>query len=475
MFSNNFSSIETLLSENKVWDFENSIIKGPKEAGLSTVNRIQYWSEVANEVAKKKDAGFEISITDYWGRALSYQLIADEMGGPAYTFSSIAKSDLFKNADTPFPILLADGRAPGETIISLNATNFEFNPFEMGSWDPTVYGFAPTRYLGANFSNGVIPSGGKCVRGLDQSGFVMGTSSTLFNQFLLQNITGYEGVPGIIIEALTSIFENLGESKNDVAQIIPNPFLYWNNQTNPNADSIELDLVDGGEDLQNIPLNPLIQPVRAVDVIFAVDSSADVTNWPNGTALRATYERTFGSISNGTLFPSIPDDWTFINLGLNNRPSFFGCDVKNFTLSRKNQTVPPLLVYVPNAPYTALSNVSTFDPAYSMSQRNDIIGNGWNSATQGNGTLDSEWLTCVACAVISRSMDRLGRQTPAACKTCFERYCWNGTVDSRDTGVYLPEFKIADAHAEDSGAGLGKMVNVWSSVVVGVVAAVMLL
>ncbi|KAH7635013.1 lysophospholipase catalytic domain-containing protein [Sordaria sp. MPI-SDFR-AT-0083] len=476
LFSNNFSSVESLLSENKVWDFENSIFKGPKEAGISTVNRIQYWSEVAKEVAKKKDAGFETSITDYWGRALSYQLIGDDLGGPAYTFSSIAQTDHFKKADTPFPILVADGRAPGETIISLNATNFEFNPFEMGSWDPTVFGFVPTKYIGANFTNGVIPSGGKCVQGLDQAGFVMGTSSTLFNQFLLANITSYEGVPDILIKAVTSILEDIGESKNDVSQIIPNPFLNWNNKTNPNHDSIELDLVDGGEDLQNIPLNPLIQPVRAVDVIFAVDSSADVTNWPNGTALRATYERTFGAISNGTLFPTIPDDWTFVNLGLNNRPSFFGCDVKNFTFDAnfKNQTVPPLIVYVPNAPYTALSNVSTFDPSYTMSQRNDIIGNGWNSATQGNGTLDKEWPTCVACAVISRSLDRLGRQTPAACKTCFERYCWNGTVDSRDTGVYMPQWKIADAHAEDSGA-IGKMVNVWSSVVVGVVAAVLLL
>ncbi|CCC10294.1 unnamed protein product [Sordaria macrospora k-hell] len=456
LFSNNFSSVESLLSENKVWDFENSIFKGPKEAGISTVNRIQYWSEVAKEVAKKKDAGFETSITDYWGRALSYQLIGDDLGGPAYTFSSIAQTDHFKKADTPFPILVADGRAPGETIISLNATNFEFNPFEMGSWDPTVFGFVPTKYIGANFTNGVIPSGGKCVQGLDQAGFVMGTSSTLFNQFLLANITSYEGVPDILIKAVTSILEDIGESKNDVSQIIPT--------------------LDGGEDLQNIPLNPLIQPVRAVDVIFAVDSSADVTNWPNGTALRATYERTFGAISNGTLFPTIPDDWTFVNLGLNNRPSFFGCDVKNFTFDAnfKNQTVPPLIVYVPNAPYTALSNVSTFDPSYTMSQRNDIIGNGWNSATQGNGTLDKEWPTCVACAVISRSLDRLGRQTPAACKTCFERYCWNGTVDSRDTGVYMPQWKIADAHAEDSGA-IGKMVNVWSSVVVGVVAAVLLL
>ena len=474
LFSNNFSSIDTLLSENKVWDFASSIFVGPEDSHFLT-----YWSEVAKEVGKKKTAGFETSITDYWGRVLSYQLIGDTEGGPAYTFSSIAESDHFKNGNTPFPILVADGRAPGTSIVSLNSTNFEFNPFEMGSWDPTLYGFAPTKYLGANFSNGVVPSDGKCVQGLDQMGFVMGTSSSLFNQFLLQNITSADGVPDILIKGLTSILEHIGSANDDVSQIIPNPFLGWNNKTSSIGNSLELDLVDGGEDLQNIPLTPLVQPVRAVDVIFAVDSSADDNyNWPNGTALRATYERTFGSIANGTLFPSIPDDWTFINLGLNNRPTFFGCDVKNFTFdsSRTNQTVPPLIVYIPNAPYTAQSNVSTFDMSYPTSQRNDTINNSWNGATQGNGTLDDEWTTCVACAVISRSLDRLNRDVPDACQSCFDRYCWNGTVDSTNTGAYEPQYKIADIHAEDSGAaGLGKMINVWSSVVVGVVATVLLL
>lgn len=78
---------------------------------------------------------------------------------------------------------------------------YEFNPYEMGSWDPTTFGFAPTAYLASNFSAGVIPPGGKCVRGFDSLSYVFGTSSSLFNAFLLQNITSIKGVPNFLIEA----------------------------------------------------------------------------------------------------------------------------------------------------------------------------------------------------------------------------------------------------------------------------------
>ncbi|KAK0630089.1 lysophospholipase [Bombardia bombarda] len=449
IFANNFSSVETLRNGSpgsSVWKFSSSIFKGPAQSGISILNTASYWDDVADQAASKVDAGFETSITDYWGRALSYQLINDTDGGPSYTFSSIAQSDQFKQGQTPFPILVADGRAPGTTIISLNATVYEFTPFEMGSFDPTTFGFVPTRYIASNFSNGVIPKDGKCVEGFDQYGFVMGTSSSLFNQFLLQNITSVAGdVPDFVVNAITGVLTDLGNDKNDIAQYMPNPFFGWNPATNGAADSIELDLVDGGEDLQNIPLTPLIQPVRSVDVIFAVDSSADTTYfWPNATALRASYERSlFSKIANGTLFPPVPDADTFINLGLNQRPTFFGCEVKNFTL-QEGQVPPPLLVYIPNAPYTAMSNVSTFDPEYSDAQRNDIIRNGFNSATQGNGTLDDTWMTCVACAILSRSLDRTGTAVPVACAGCFTKYCWNGTLSTVNKGEYEPTFKIGN-------------------------------
>ena len=232
---------------------------------------------------------------------------------------------------------------------------------------------------------------------------------------------------------------------------MPNPFLGWNNASNPFAHTSELALVDGGEDLQNIALTPVIQPVRGVDVIFAVDSSADTTYyWPNATALRASYDRSLSDMANGTLFPPVPDANTFINLGLNNRPTFFGCNASNFTLG-PGQSVPPLLVYVPNAPYTVESNDSTFTASYSDADRDAYIENGLNAATQGNGTLDATWPACVACAILSRSLDRTGTAVPDACTTCFSTYCWDGTLNSTaPAGEYEPEFKIANASASDS-------------------------
>ncbi|KUI70313.1 Lysophospholipase [Cytospora mali] len=456
IYTNNFSTVVNLRDGSvgsSIWQFDRSIFVGPEESGFSILNTVEYWDDIADAVSAKANAGFEGSITDYWGRALSYQLINATGGGAAYTFSSIALDESLINGSIPLPILVADGRAPGTTIVSLNATNYEINPWEMGSFDPTVYGFAPTRYLASNFSGGEIPDDGHCVEGFDNAGYMMGTSSSLFNDFLTESITDYVDVPTLVADAIEAIASDVGSNDNDIAQWVPNPFLGWKNATNPTAHTTELSLVDGGEDLQNIPLTPLIQPVRAVDVIFAVDSSADTTYyWPNATALRASYDRSQSDLANGTLFPPVPDANTFINLGLNNRPTFFGCNASNFTLAA-GQSVPPLVVYVPNAPYTVNSNVSTFTPSYTDALRDEMITNGLNAATQGNSSLDAEWPACVACAVLSRSFDRTGTTVPDACTTCFTRYCWNGTLDTTDpAGEYEPSFKIANVTADSAGA-----------------------
>ena len=167
---------------------------------------------------------------------------------------------------------------------------------------------------------------------------------------------------------------------DDVASY-PNPF----QNINKIATSKILTLVDGGEDLQNLPLHPLTQPQRAVDVIFAIDSSADTLeehvgkNWPNGTALVATYARSLLPIANGTAFPAVPDVNTFVNLGLNEKPVFFGCDAGNASASGfASPALPPLVVYIPNAPYSYMSNVSTFQMDYADSERAGIIENGNN-------------------------------------------------------------------------------------------------
>ena len=59
-----------------------------------------------------------------------------------------------------------------------------------------------------------------------------------------------------IVEALTSFLNTLGDKSNDIADWTPNPFKGWNTANNPSANETRLTLVDGGEDLQNVPSHP---------------------------------------------------------------------------------------------------------------------------------------------------------------------------------------------------------------------------
>lgn len=277
--------------------------------------------------------------------------------------------------------------------------------------------------------------------------FVMGTSSSLFNTGLVQ-LDSF-GLTGILRKFVESTLEFLSATESDIADYSPNPFFGVNSDINPSAGTRDLTLVDGGLDMQNIPLHPLIQPARHVDVIFAMDNSADtvrlngsLSNWPNGTAIIATYERSINlAIGNGTLFPAIPDVNTFISQGLNNRPTFFGCNASNIT-SDANK-VPPLIVYIPNAPFTFNSNISTTTLEYTHGQRDLMIENGYNIATRGNGTLDSTWAACVGCAIVHREQERKGVKQTAQCQKCFATYCWDGVRSVIQAPEYEPSAVIS--------------------------------
>ena len=301
----------------------------------------------------------------------------------------------------------------------------------MGSYDPGSPAFAPLEYVGSNFRNGSV-QGGQCVTGVDNVGFVVGTSSSLFNQAFLQ-IQGAQNVPDFLLRSINNTLARVGQENRDIAQW-PNPFFQHNSDHNINANASILTLVDGGEDLQNIPLHPLTLPQRRVDVILAVDSSADSsTKWPNGTSLVATQQRsTHGYSPNNFQFPSVPDQNTFVNLGLNNHPTFFDCDPHN------TSSPGPLIVYLANAPYSFNSNVSTFDLEYTIEERNNIVENGYNVVTMGNASVDHMWPACLACAILSRSFRRTRTTPPSVCTDCFERYCWNGTINSTVPSTYEP-------------------------------------
>jgi lysophospholipase len=83
-----------------------------------------------------------------------------------------------------------------------------------------------------------------------------------------------------------------------------------------------------------------------------------------------------------------------------------------------------------------------------------MIQNGYDVATQANSTREgaSTWPTCVACAILSRSLERNGETVPEACQQCFTDYCWNGTL-ATSSAPYFPQLLNAQASSKDSGVG----------------------
>lgn len=79
LYTNNFTTVSNILKQNgnspaasDLWQFENSILEGPDASGLlQVISSAKYYADLVSDVEGKKDAGFNVSITDYWGRALS--------------------------------------------------------------------------------------------------------------------------------------------------------------------------------------------------------------------------------------------------------------------------------------------------------------------------------------------------------------------------------------------------------------------
>ncbi|KAK9370661.1 lysophospholipase catalytic domain-containing protein [Lipomyces kononenkoae] len=454
---NNFTTIQALQADTVVWDFSNSLLS-PKGANVTAENA--YYNLVADQVSGKGDAGFQVSLTDYWGRLLGQQMFNYSGGGVGLFWSDIADTDPFKNYGLPYPIVVANGVTNGEPVDIATNTVFEFSPYEMGSWDNDLAAFFPTKYLGSEAVNGTPANSQQCVVGFDNAGFVIGTSSSLFNiEPLNSSFLQTSFIP-------SPLLSSLGEFSNDsftrdVAVYAPNPF-FGVEGASVRQDPL-IGLADGGEDGQNVPLLPLLQSERQVDVIFALDNSADLdSNWPDGTALITTYERQF--IRQSASMPYVPDNNSFVALNLTRQPTFFGCNASNMS------TITPLIVYMANHPYTYLTNTSTIQLSYSTAEVEGFITNGYNLGTQGNGTLDSEWPACMACAIIHREVERRGIEHTAQCQQCLQKYCWDGSIattsatfEELDPGYLINANVLATAAAGSSTSTATNMTATSSS------------
>jgi lysophospholipase len=183
----------------------------------------------------------------------------------------------------------------------------------------------------------------------------------------------------------------------------------------------------------------LIVPERKLDFIIAYDSGSDASySWANGTNLYSQYcssvRRSIMMIADrgrsdtarsakegGIPFPEIPSPTTMQNLNLTNFPTFFGC----------HYTTGPLVLYLPNAPWSMYSNYSYMQSAFTNNQFDQMVDNSFDLVTYGNGSYaeGAGWPACLACGVIKRSLNRVGMAMPEICTKCFERFCWSGMTD----------------------------------------------
>lgn len=121
-------------------------------------------------------------------------------------------------------------------------------------------------------------------------------------------------------------------------------------------------------------------------------------------------------------FPEIPDVNTIVAQNLSFQPTFFGCNASENT---------PLLLWLPNAPWTGYTNYSYTQSEFTSAQLDIAFENAFQVATYGNGSVDKNWPACLACAAIKGSLRRVDINLPKQCDECFSKHCWNGTTSSR--------------------------------------------
>lgn len=88
-----------------------------------------------------------------------------------------------------------------------------------------------------------------------------------------------------------------------------------------------------------------------------------------------------------------------------------------------------------NGPYSAYTNYTWTQSEFTHEQMAVITTNGFNYATAGNSTLDSEWPECLGCAIIDRSLSKLGIGRTEQCQRCMTKYCWDGVEDNSKPGL----------------------------------------
>ncbi|OCH95307.1 lysophospholipase [Obba rivulosa] len=423
------------------WNAQTDILQPSSNATIDSA----YLVDLVEETMGKHAAGFPVTLADIWGRTLSRHFangtnslnILDNSlpHGAGLTFSSIAELPSFKSHEQPFPIILSESQSVHQNssliqnvssaVVPLSNPIYEFNVFEFGSFDPMLSAFTPTKFLGS-------PNKSICATGFDQISFIEGTTAELFNGENTTSAAFFASPVGPIVELIEALIPEPG-LEMDVA-LVPNPFFGVAPSMFIDSNEELLSLVDGGEDGEVIPIQPLLVKARGVDVVLAIDAAADTDdNFSDGSSLVTTQKRA-ALFPSSYSFPHVPANQSvFLAQGLTKRPTFFGCNAPS-------DSAAPLVIYMANggAPLgqVPVTNVSTDQLSFAPEQIDAMLTQTFDVATQGipiektvgRQTVldkDPEWPACLACAVVDRSRERQGMVRSGICESCLERYCWS--------------------------------------------------
>lgn len=418
----NFPTVSSLLSSQWSSAFSNGILAPNGFWALIA------YAEILVDINAKESAGFDSTLADLWARLLGYQLLQGLDGGVASTLSGVQSKSNFASHNVPYPIITALNAdlTTGYCVPTANASVWELTPFEYGSWADDVKAFAPTKYMGSSLSKGAAST---CYNGYDNLGFVLGTSSNVFNDLaavfgslaevmdtLCSASTGTDVSTdlGKAISALETVFPSLTQGLENAIDALyalyPNPFYNLASASQVSSQAT-LHMVDGGESGQTSPIFPHLLPARNVSLVIVNDNNGDtgssLPSYPNGTAIYKSY---LAAASAGLIrMPVVPSPISYLDNYTSGNPIFFGC---------KNPDVVTL-VWVPNADVTFAAGIATFDLTYTSELSAEMVTNGNAVMSRNNST---EWAVCLGCAIL----DAGGLDVPSSCDSCFEQYCYAG-------------------------------------------------
>ncbi|KIY62427.1 hypothetical protein CYLTODRAFT_361495 [Cylindrobasidium torrendii FP15055 ss-10] len=494
LYSNNFPEIQALVTgsnELSGWMLDKDLFF-PDGISLHSDENDAFYDNIKASIEAKQATNTFTSLTDPWARALSYHFLngttpdnfyaADSAHGAGQLWSEIVNVPAYSNHEAPFPVIVVNSRPLGkayENYLALDAPVYEFSPLEFASYDPSLSASINTKYVGSRLSNGSPVNGSSCMQGLDETGFVFGTSSSLFNSIVSQGIGSVTNADWF--KRITDLFSDVSDARDtepdDVANW-PNPFYQVKGDGFVDTDRDWLQLIDGGSNGENIPLNPMFVKSRGLDVIVAVDSSANTDDaWPNGESIIYSQNRTSNILKDThRAFPPAPKTTAeFISTGTNMRPTFLGCDAVS-------PSDYPLVIYLPNSPPLTggdpVTNTDTFKLEYSANHVQMFLDQSYRNTiggfTPGSNNADANFGKCLQCAAVDRARLRADIERSSFCNSCFDRYCYDpndppssNEVVNRNLQNTKPDDVSNSASGGDSDGAMVTSVG-WGSVVLAV-------